>query len=229
MRLVMDLRKANPVEDNDGMLTQRGMRIAHEYARMWLREGKRDLHLEREYPELAGLFYDIRTDVTLAREHAIPMEPGEGENIEKSIVLAIPLDAPEPEFDRRKVAMTPGGLDCAKIAKVPLPRSSLDVWLVDGKINRDTVDVEFIGGGHHFRYEWIPLNEVWLEADASAEDIRFYLLHELCERAMMVQGECYENAHAAASNTEEQARKDPKTLEPAIMTAVLKNIVAGGK
>jgi len=72
MKFVMDLKKANPVETPDGELTRRGMDIAHEYAQAWVDRNLRDLNLERQYPELEGLFYDIRVDPTLAREHAIP-------------------------------------------------------------------------------------------------------------------------------------------------------------
>lgn len=74
MKFMMDLRKANPVETEDGELTRRGMDVAHDYAVVWTKKNKRDLNLERLYPELEGLFYDIRVDPALAREHAIPFE-----------------------------------------------------------------------------------------------------------------------------------------------------------
>lgn len=71
MRYVMDLKKANPVENDDGLLTRLGMKVANQYAKDWLR-GIRNLELERQYGELAGLFYDIRIDSELARNHAVP-------------------------------------------------------------------------------------------------------------------------------------------------------------
>lgn len=70
MKLVVDLKKAQPLEDADGVLTRRGMEIAHSYAKRWV-EGQRDLSLERQFPELAGFFYDLRIDSELARQHAI--------------------------------------------------------------------------------------------------------------------------------------------------------------
>jgi hypothetical protein len=69
------LKKANPVETPDGELTRRGMEVAHEYAVAWIERNVRDLNLERMHPELEGLFYDIRVDTALAREHAIPFKP----------------------------------------------------------------------------------------------------------------------------------------------------------
>jgi len=68
------LQKANPVETKDGELTRRGMEVAHDYAVAWVKRNTRDLSAERMYPELAGLFYDIRVDPKLAREHAIPFD-----------------------------------------------------------------------------------------------------------------------------------------------------------
>ena len=74
MKYTMNLRKANPVETEDGELTRRGMEVAPDYAVAWIQKNKRDLNLERLYPELEGLFYDIRADAALAREHSIPFE-----------------------------------------------------------------------------------------------------------------------------------------------------------
>lgn len=65
------LQKANPTEDEDGVLTKWGMQVAHQYARQWVKDSVRDVELEQEHPELLGLFYDIRADAELAREHAI--------------------------------------------------------------------------------------------------------------------------------------------------------------
>jgi len=58
-------------ETPDGELTPHGMEIAHQYAVSWVRGNSRNLELERQCPELEGLFYDIRLDSGLAREHAI--------------------------------------------------------------------------------------------------------------------------------------------------------------
>lgn len=69
MRYVLELKKANPVQTEDGILTERGLSIAHDYAVDWL-QARRNLELERENPELQGLFFDIRSDPELARTHA---------------------------------------------------------------------------------------------------------------------------------------------------------------
>lgn len=76
-KFYMPLVKAKGrVEDADGVLTELGMKVAHQYAAQW-KSGNRAVALERQHPELVGLFYDIRNDEDLAAEHAIPMEKSE--------------------------------------------------------------------------------------------------------------------------------------------------------
>lgn len=97
-RLVMDFQKAVRVADEDGVLTSYGMKVAESYARRWVDDGVRDLLIEREHAELAGLFYDIRADATLARAHAVvtPDAGGktkaEGAAVKKSLAFVIPVE-----------------------------------------------------------------------------------------------------------------------------------------
>ncbi len=69
MLYTIDLQKAVRTETADGRLTKVGQRVAAQYAQAWLR-GQRNLELERQYPDLSGLFYDLRTDVKLCRLYA---------------------------------------------------------------------------------------------------------------------------------------------------------------
>jgi hypothetical protein len=63
------LSKGAVLEDEEGLLTPAGMKVAESYAKKWLL-GVRDMELERQYPSLVGLFSDIRVDSELARMHA---------------------------------------------------------------------------------------------------------------------------------------------------------------
>lgn len=65
----LDLISKSQLEDEDGLLTPAGMKVAEEYAKQWL-EGVRDVGMEKTYPDLLGLFSDIRVDPDLARMHA---------------------------------------------------------------------------------------------------------------------------------------------------------------
>lgn len=63
------LEKAAKLVDEDGILTSTGQAVAAQYAKKWVK-GTRDIAMEREFPDLQDLFYDIRVDSTLARRHA---------------------------------------------------------------------------------------------------------------------------------------------------------------
>ena len=85
----MLLQKSAAVEDEDGALTPTGMAVAERYARRWVADGVRDLEVERQYPTLAGLFYDIRSDPDLAREHASEEKPVR-KSMDEQIVMVRP-------------------------------------------------------------------------------------------------------------------------------------------
>jgi len=71
MKFTLLKSKQAPTQDSTGVLTPKGMRVAHDYARHWVEKGTRNLEIERSYPELEGLFYDIRIDTELARGHSL--------------------------------------------------------------------------------------------------------------------------------------------------------------
>lgn len=68
------LTKQRPTETKDGELTPYGMEVAHAYAAQWCEDWTRDLVIEETFPELTGLFQDIREDAELAFMHAQPAE-----------------------------------------------------------------------------------------------------------------------------------------------------------
>lgn len=74
------------VDDSDGVLTSFGMSVAQTYAEQWV-TGKRDTLLEGTYPTLRGLFYDIRNDHDLARDHALPL----AKSLASAPLLVLPL------------------------------------------------------------------------------------------------------------------------------------------
>jgi hypothetical protein len=80
--------------------------------------------------------------------------------------------------------------------------SGVMVFLVDGRYVRENMSEEFIGGGHHYVYDFIPLMEVWLEDTTRSDEVEFYLVHELRERRLMATGIDYITAHDEANNLE---------------------------
>jgi len=89
------------------------------------------------------------------------------------------------------------------------PRKGMTAWLVDGKYVREKWDDDFIGGGHAYRYSFIPRGEIWIDDGTRKEEILIFLIHELHERQLMQGGMDYESAHQQARAVEVAVRADP--------------------
>jgi len=82
------------------------------------------------------------------------------------------------------------------------------IEFVDGQKVRDEYDQDFTMGGHHYRYDFIPENEVWIEKEKE-EDMLATIVHELTERtAMKYLGEDYDKAHSDFANNVEKDFRD---------------------
>ena len=91
--------------------------------------------------------------------------------------------------------------------------NGFDVWIVDGKIVREAVDPEFLYGGNHERYPWVPAHEMWIDHAISCEEFHYTLQHELCERELMAgHGWTYDAAHDSALEVEQNIRLDDLRL-----------------
>ena len=89
---------------------------------------------------------------------------------------------------------------------------SPQIWIVSGELVRDLFFIDFTEGGHHFVYDFVPYNEVWLDNDLVPKEREFVLLHELHERYLMFKGWTYNHAHSSASYVEYQCRRKPSLL-----------------
>jgi hypothetical protein len=97
------------------------------------------------------------------------------------------------------------------------------VWIVDGKSARDLFSVDFEKGGHDLYYSFIPKNEVWIDDDVEAEDIKFILIHEMHERALMSGGKEYSPSHIDANKVESHCRKNPKEANERLRFGIEEN------
>ena len=78
-----------------------------------------------------------------------------------------------------------------------------EVWTVNGEAIRAGLDVDFTAGANPARYAYVPLGELWVDAEAWPLDATANVLHEYLEcMAMRDQGQDYATAHDAASNQE---------------------------
>jgi len=94
---------------------------------------------------------------------------------------------------------------------------SVSVWIVNGSLVRSIFDIDFTEGGHDYVYEFVPLNEVWIDGDVEEAERPFVLVHELHERNLMAQGWDYDRAHADASRIEYYCRHHPEELHTALV------------
>jgi len=96
------------------------------------------------------------------------------------------------------------------------------VWVVDGKLVRSTLYLDFGGGGHDKVFNFVPDNEVWIDDDISREERKFIILHELHERNLMAKGADYPEGHKSATEIEDFYRHHPKGTMKAIMKEMRK-------
>ena len=81
-------------------------------------------------------------------------------------------------------------------------RGDLQVWIVDGSYVRGHIDEEFTNFGQHYRYPYIPADELWIDREAEDDERRFFVDHLLVEHRLMAQGMPYERAIEAADREE---------------------------
>lgn len=132
-----------------------------------------------------------------------------------------PENAPGQEkraLGQTKTALRPDRLERLRARRTEIKKeywltltSGTKVYLVPGEDVRNNILTEFIGGGHHLVYSWIPGNEIWIDTGVPEDDRPFILVHEIYEIALMQRGYSYDVAHDAANVVESEVRAMRKT------------------
>ncbi len=88
--------------------------------------------------------------------------------------------------------------------------TGLPVYLVDGLLVRNKIDLDFTCGGNGAVYpNYVPRNEIWIDDALNAFDRTATVLHEIVERNLMFdRGWSYDRAHDAASASERVFREE---------------------
>ena len=107
--------------------------------------------------------------------------------------------------------------------KIDKYKGVVKVYIVSGEAVRGLYFIDFTEGGHHFVYDFVPLNEVWIDDDLPNGEREFVILHELHERYLMSTGMDYHHAHRSSSIIEYKCRNDEKLLKAAIDSEIEKN------
>lgn len=102
----------------------------------------------------------------------------------------------------------------------------IQVVLVDGRAVRDRFKTDYIEGGQHAVYPWVPDGEIWVESGLSPHETAVVALHEAVEYWLMTRrGLDYDHAHELAARVEYQHRPDfskadLEALTPAVLDEV---------
>ncbi len=96
--------------------------------------------------------------------------------------------------------------------------NGIKIFRVDGEAVRLHFFADFVHGGNHEVYPWVPEGEVWVEDNLSNFKVLLVVLHELVELAWMKHGRTYPTAHTYALSVERYCRQHPTAI-PTFLTA----------
>lgn len=60
-------------------------------------------------------------------------------------------------------------------------RRDLKVWIVDGIYISGHIDEEFTNFGQHYRYSYIPKDELWIDRETKQDETQFFIDHPLVD------------------------------------------------
>ena len=86
-------------------------------------------------------------------------------------------------------------------------RGNLKIWIVDGVYIRGKIDEEFTNFGQHFRFPFIPEDELWIDHEAEHDERLFFIDHLLVEHRLMKAGMPYDKAIDEADKVERAERR----------------------
>lgn len=93
--------------------------------------------------------------------------------------------------------------------------SKFKIWYVDGNYIRKNLSEEFTNFGQHYRFRFIPKNELWIDNEHSKKEKNFFIDHLLVENRLMSEGKSYEEALAKADRVEQKERKKLNMIKKA--------------
>ena len=81
------------------------------------------------------------------------------------------------------------------------------VWQVDGMYIRNNLNREFTNFGQHFRFQFIPVHEFWIDKEYGTDESAFFISHMILEWYLMHEGKSYDYAIERADTLEASERK----------------------
>ena len=86
--------------------------------------------------------------------------------------------------------------------------NALKIFIVDGKKVRENYHMDFLAGSHHYKYDFIPEDEIWIDDAMNIDEIEPTIINIVTERTLMKEQKMtYEQAHTIAIQKELEVRK----------------------
>ncbi|MFA5856562.1 MAG: hypothetical protein WC867_04340 [Candidatus Pacearchaeota archaeon] len=86
------------------------------------------------------------------------------------------------------------------------------IWYVDGSYVRKNIDTEFNNYGQHYRFNFIPKKEFWIDYEAKKE-LKYFIDHLLIEFKLMDHGKDYFSAVTIADKIEKKERLENPSIK----------------
>lgn len=97
--------------------------------------------------------------------------------------------------------------------------NGVKIFIVDGKKVRENYHIDFLAGGHYYRYNFIPEDEVWIDDAMNIDELEPIIVHELTERTLMKEQKMeYDPAHDIANKKELEVRTARNEIRDKINT-----------
>lgn len=165
---------------------------------------------ERELMARRGMAYADAHDSALALERRMRLtDRSRAQQHEGQLPLVSPTDC----NGLKQIGSLPDSISLHEIYREFLGnRNGVAVWVVDGAAVRREIFPDFGLSGNGFAYNFIPKNEIWIDAQITCEETEFSIASELHERELMKKGQRYDEAYERALNTAADMRNRSRRL-----------------
>ncbi len=91
--------------------------------------------------------------------------------------------------------------------------SGITTWIVHGYYVRQKIDINFNNFGQHYRFNFIPENEFWLDQQEMPGEEKYFIEHLLAERKLMAEGKNYNDALNEGDRVEQEMRDEDEKIK----------------
>ena len=91
--------------------------------------------------------------------------------------------------------------------------SSFRIWIVDGKYIRDRIEKEFTNFGQHYRFKFIPEDELWVDRESKPGEEQIYIDSMIALVSWLKKGATYSEATKHADKIEKRERSKSEIIK----------------